>query len=94
MPDNSYIVGYATRARLKTFLVDECLRSREAYGFGGSKKEIAAVAAQIWRGDNHDYLPFVIGFGRTHAANDRPFGVFVSEATKADFAYCEAGWNS
>ena len=92
IPDSSYVVECATRARLKTFITNECERSHEAYGFGGSKKEISAVAAQMWRSDRLDYLPLAIGFGCTRAANDRPFGVFVSRSTKADFAACGAGW--
>ena len=93
MPDSSYVVGCITRANLKAILMDECYRSREAYGFGGSKKEIIAVAAQMWRGERRDYLPFAIGFGHTRAANDRPFGVFISRSTKADFTACEANWD-
>ena len=90
MPDCSYVVGCITRAKLKAILMDECERLREAYGFGGSKKEITSVVTQMWRSERRDYLPFAIGFGRTRAADDRPFGVFVSRSTKADFAACEA----
>lgn len=87
MPDNSSIMEFATRKELKSFLVSESDDMRDAYGYGGTKQEIASVAAFAWKnrkkGWNYD---IAIGFGRSRAANDRPFGLFLGHATRHEFA--------
>lgn len=94
MPDNAFTVRARSRRELKAVVADECRVSREAYGYGGSQKEIAATVAAIWRetgkGKRRSFYPYAIGFGRTRDASDRPFGVFVAHATRTEYlAYCE-----
>lgn len=61
----------------------------EAYGYGESKAVRAAVVAQVWREARgrapKARLDHVIAFGRTRSRSDRPFGLFISHATRADF---------
>ena len=85
--DSQFIIAINSRRELKSTLESECDRSREAYGFGGSKAEIASAAAWAWREAQKrtGYLPLAIGFGRSRSTNDRPFGVFVNVASRAEY---------
>jgi len=89
MFDNSYVVACNTRKELKAAIEYDARDMREAYGFGGSKKDVAAIAAQAWKRANvKDYgLPVCLPFGRDKG--NYPYGIFVSTATqKAYREYC------
>jgi hypothetical protein len=86
MPDNSSVLYVKTRRELKNAIAWEARDMREAYGFGGSKKDVAAFAAQCWREaqkEHPEYLPFCLPFGRS--PKDRPFGLFISVATRKEY---------
>jgi hypothetical protein len=89
MPDNAYVTKFDTRKALRAFVEYESRDMIEAYGFGYSKADRAAVVAQVWREasgrDKKAWLDHVIGFGRTRSRDDRPFGLFISHATRADY---------
>lgn len=93
MPDNSYIFKCDTRRALRSIVENECDASREAYGYGGTKADITRIVALVWRESKpkarRPYLPYAIGFGRSRNANDRPFGVFISHATRAEYLEAE-----
>ena len=82
-----------TRKALKACVENECRDMRDAHGFGGSKAEIAHIVAHVWReakAKRKPYLPYAIGFRRSRDANDRPFGVFIGHATRAEFVeFCK-----
>lgn len=89
MPDNAHVAKIDTRRELRAIVEYEARDMIEAYGFGYSKADRASVVAQVWkeaRGrapkSRYDH---VISFGRTRAKNDRPFGLFISHATRADY---------
>ena len=81
--DSSFLVAVDTRRELRAIVERECELSREAYGFGGAKRLIAGTVAAAWV--RFAPYPYVIGFGRSRSIRDRPFGVFISRETKADF---------
>lgn len=86
--DSYYIVRAKTRRELKSIISDECDSSREAYGHGGSQKEIAWTCARIWqraKEKKSSLYPYAIGFGRSRSTKDRPFGVFVNTATRREY---------
>ena len=89
MSDDSFMLAAKTRRELKSAVTYECDSCREAYGFGGPKKEINALVAHIWREAKQKtgkpYLPYAIGFGCSREASDRPFGVFIGHATRAEY---------
>ena len=82
--DNGGIYAFKSRRDLKDAIIEYCNDSREAYGFGGSKAEIAAVAAWAWK-QKKSSLPMAIGFGHSRSVSDRPFGIFVSKATVQEY---------
>lgn len=92
MPDGAFVVKVKSRKELRAIVSDECYHAREAYGYGGSQKEISWMCAKMWKetkAKRPSYLPYAIGFGRTRDANDRPFGVFVRHATRTEYVeYC------
>ena len=94
MPDNAFTVRVTTRRELRAIIAGECATMRDAHGFGGSQKDIAATVAAIWRetrkGARKSFYPFVIGFGRVRDASDRPFGVFVGHATREEWEEYQA----
>ena len=89
MPDQSFVIRADTRQMLKTIVEGECEASLEAYGFGDSKAERARVMAAVWRETRKNarksVYPYAIGFGRSRAKSDRPFGVFIGHATRAEY---------
>lgn len=89
MPDSSAVLRFDTRKALRAFVEYESRDAIEAYGYGYSKAARAAVVAQIWREARgrapKSRLEHVIGFGRTRSTSDRPFGLFISHATRAEF---------
>ena len=91
MPDNSAVIMVKTRRELKNAIAYDAANMREAYGVGGSKKAVAAFAAECWREAkkaNPAYLPYCLPFGRDR--NNMAFGLFVSVATRADYLeYCK-----
>lgn len=87
LPDNVYVARFATRKELRQFLTSECSDMREAYGFGGSKKEIAATAAWCWKHRKAGWgSDMVIGFGCTRSISDRPFGLMLGHATRREYS--------
>jgi hypothetical protein len=86
MPDNSEVIKVETRRELKTHVSNEAKDMREAYGFGGSKKEIATFVVDCWneaKKPNPGYLPYCLPFGRK--PGDYPFGIFISVATRREY---------
>ena len=83
LDDNGFVAAFTTRRALKACLIEECERSRDAYGYGGSKVEIAAVAAWAWK-QTKCTMPMAIAFG-DRGTSYRPFGVFVSKATRGEY---------
>ena len=84
MPDNATVIKCDTRRELRSAVEFEAREMREAYGFGGSKKDIATIVAQAWRDRRKTaQLPVCLPFGR--AKKDYAFGLFLSAATRAEF---------
>lgn len=86
MPDNSQVIMCKTRRELKSAVEYDARDMREAHGFGGSKKHIAAFVATCWREAHKKtpaYLPYCLPFG--NKPGNRPFGLFVSVATRRDY---------
>ena len=96
MPDRAAILAVSSRRELKKAIEYECSDMREAYGFGGSKADIATTVAWVWREwalrhkrQSKGYLPIAIGFGRSRSKNDRPFGVFIEPVSRSEYLeYC------
>ena len=87
MPDSCYVAKFTTRCELKAFIANECSDMREAYGHGGTKQEISAIAAYAWKMRRNGWqYDLAIGFGRSRAANDRPFGLFLGHATRREYS--------
>lgn len=93
-PDNAFVAKFDTRRELRAFVENEARNMLEAYGFGYSKTARAAIVTQVWRETRgkapKSFYDHVIGFGRTRAKSDRPFGLFISHATRADYLAYEA----
>lgn len=89
MPDNIYVARFTTRRQLIDLIENESRDMLEAYGFGYSKRDRVAIACRIWREATgrapKTRLDHAIGFGRTRSTSDRPFGLFISHATCADW---------
>lgn len=88
MPDQSYVVRASTRRELKSVLASEAESFREAGFTGANKKAIAALAATAWRNakTRRDYLPYALPLAPSHAPSNYCFGVFVSNATRSEYA--------
>lgn len=89
MPDTAHVVRCKTRRQLRNMIEWDRRDMIEAYGFGESKRVVAAVVAQVWRethkGARKSSLPYAIGFGHTRSRDDRPFGIFIGHATRAEY---------
>lgn len=89
MPDGAYIVQVSTRRELKQQLEWEARELRDAGFVGASKRNIARLAAAIWRDAGKakkTYLDFVCPLQPSHAARgDYCYGLFVSHSTRADY---------
>ncbi len=81
LPDDSAAYAFRTRRELKAFLQYEADTMREAYGFGGAKREVATVAAWMWSGNYRHRLAIPFGRERKHY----PFALFIEPATKEEF---------
>lgn len=86
MPDAIHVIRAETRRDLKAALAWESRDIADA-GFHLNQKHVASVAAAAWR-EAHKARPsiydFVIPYGRDHSGG-RPFAIFASVATRADF---------
>lgn len=94
MPDNSYVAQFNTRKELKRFVEYEAMEMIEAYGFGFSKRDRATIVAQIWKEvtgkQKKSVYPYAIGFGSTRDTSNRPYGLMIGHATRAEFIeYCK-----
>lgn len=89
LPDNAFVAKCDTRRALRDLVEYDANDMIEAYGFGYSKRDRAAIVARIWREAKgrlpKSFYDHVIGFGRTRSKSDRPFGLFISHATRADY---------
>lgn len=89
MPDNSSVIKCDTRRELRAFVESESRDMIEAHGFGYSERDRAAIVARVWAEAKGRFpkarYDHVIGFGRTRSRSDRPFGLFLSHATRADY---------
>jgi len=86
MPDNSSCIAVKTRRELKAAIAYDASDMREAYGIGGSKKDVTAFAALCWREAQKSkpaYLPFCLPFARD--PGKYAFGIFVSVATRREY---------
>ena len=83
MPDSAGTVRVNTRRELRSIVESECGAMRDAYGYGGSKRQISAAVAQVWAGYRTQHLDSVVPFGRDRTS--RPFGVFIAPASRADY---------
>lgn len=91
MPDSSYMVKVESRRELKAALESEARDIREAFEAGCNKRQIAWLAAAVWR-KPESFYPFVAPYGnRSGSAINYCFGLHVSPATRAEFLeYCKA----
>ncbi|MFN7610090.1 MAG: hypothetical protein ACK5QX_04010 [bacterium] len=88
MPDNAHIMAFKRRRDLISFVLNERADMLEAYGHGYSKRDAIAQASAAWlMATYHKNKPFnyAIGFGRSRSRSDRPFGLFICDATRADY---------
>ena len=88
MPDNAFILAVKTRRDLMRAIASECSDMREAFGFGGTKREIARTVALVWREykkPGRAFYPYAIGFGRSRDSSDRPFGVFIGYSSRTEY---------
>jgi hypothetical protein len=87
MPDNAFIIRAKTRRELKETLAYEAEKFREAGFIGANKKAIATIAATAWRNakTKRDYLPYALPLAPAHAPRNYCHGIFVSNATRADY---------
>lgn len=85
MPDNVSVIHVTTRRELKALVEWEARDMKEAYGFGGSKRAVAAFVAECWqrRSDPTWTLDLVLEFG--NKPGNYPFGLFLSRATRRDY---------
>lgn len=87
MPDAAFVLKTDTRRDLKAAIADEAAQYRNADYAGGSKKDIAKLAAWAWR-DAHKAkpaaLPACLPFRPSHSRSYSE-GVFVSVATRAEY---------
>lgn len=84
LPDNGFCVEAESKERLHACVAWECRYAKEAYGYGGTKRELAWAVNFIWNNPHYGQL-VTIGFGRSRLRKDRPFGVFISQATENEF---------
>ena len=86
MPDAIHVIRAETRRDLKAALAWEARDIADA-GFHLNQRHVASVAAAAWR-EAHKPSPspydFVIPYGRDRS-DSRPFAIFASVATRADF---------
>lgn len=89
MPDTTMVCRFTTRRELRSFVESESRDMIEAYGHGYSRTQRRAIVAQIWREVTgkapKQFYDHAIGFGRTRTTSDRPFGLFISHATRGDY---------
>jgi hypothetical protein len=90
MPDSAFVARVDSRRELKGLL----LETAEYAAAGGfyNKREVASVAAAAWREAQKKspaYLPFCVPMG-TERNGGRPYGVFISAATRADWKEYQA----
>jgi hypothetical protein len=91
MPDSVSVIKVSSRRELKSAVAYDARDMKEAYGFGGSKRAVAAFVAECWR-EAHKaapaHLPYCLPFGRK--PGDYAFGLFCSVATRRDYVeYCK-----
>lgn len=86
MPDSVSVIRCKTRRELKAAIEYDARDMREAYGYGGSKRAIAAFVAECWREAQKPrptYLPYCLPFGRK--PGNYAFGLFCSVATRDEY---------
>lgn len=86
MPDEIFVARFTSRRDLKQLVSNMARDMRDAYDFGGSQKDVARFVAACWREARKPkpaYLPLCLPFGRER--NARPFGIFVSVATRGEY---------
>jgi hypothetical protein len=83
LSDDCSVIAVKSRRELRHIVAEECGRSRDAYGYGGSQRAISAAVAQVWRGYRTQRLDSAVQFGRERGSY--PFGVFISPATRTEY---------
>ena len=86
MPDSSYVIKADTRRELRQALAYEADATADS-GYYLNRRAVATIAAAAWR-EAHKPHPsifdFVIPYGDSRTGA-RPFGIFASVATRADY---------
>lgn len=86
MPDSIYCIRVKTRRELKAALESEAYYIRDAEMIGCSKRAVTWLAAIAWRKSGEYVAPY-----RDKQQNYYPYGLFCSQASKADYLeYCES----
>lgn len=86
LPDNCFVMKCTTRWQLKSAITYDANHMHEAYGFGGSKRDIATFVAQCWREAKKPQpaiLPYCLSFGSK--PKERPYGLFVSVVSRKEY---------
>lgn len=87
MPDSVYVSKVETRKELKAVLTYEVEGWRNSGAMGGSKRVVAAIAAEVWREAKKQrpaILPYCIPI-KPDGANDYSSGVFISVASRSEY---------
>ena len=94
MPDSAFVAKVETRRELKA-LLSETAEHAAAGGFY-NRRELASVTAAAWREAQKKspaYLPFCVPMGMERNGG-RPYGVFVSVASREEWKESESeSWN-
>lgn len=96
LPDSAFVARVDSRRELKPLLADESERTREGLAFGGSKREVAWLAAQLWRESSPRFkgkrspYPYCLPFGDKRGEG-RHYGLFASIATRKEWEEEQAG---
>lgn len=83
--DSGYVIYAKTRAALKEAIAYEAESYRDAGYIGASKRAVAWLAATQWR-DRKNFLPYCLPLAPKHDRSNHAFGIFVSPATREDYA--------
>jgi hypothetical protein len=85
MPDSSYVIHAKTRRELKSAISWEADSYRDAGFVGGSKRDVAAFAAMLWRNRRKpETYPYALPFAR-RGSDNYSHGIFASNASRQDY---------
>jgi len=81
LPDNAGVYAFERRRELKAFLQTEADVLRDAYGYGGAKREVATAAAWLWSGYARHRIAIPFGREKKHYT----FALFIEPASKEEY---------